>query len=173
MVASAIIILQIIIEIIAKCWLYGDRDGSINYIIKIQQISLKRIQAKQQLSGKGNPLGIVVQIKIWQYSQTVCTQTRICTREYNTWNYLGFWDTNRSPNLSQKTRPYYPMVYVWTRIYPREYNLHKILWNFEIQINLQILARRPDHTTQWYMHELESIQENIICIKSSGILRYN
>ena len=32
-------------------------------------------------------------------------QTKIYLRKWNAWNSLGFWDTNGSPNTSQKTKP--------------------------------------------------------------------
>ena len=35
----------------------------------------------------------------------VYAQLRICPREWNAQTSLEFWDTNGSPNISQKTRP--------------------------------------------------------------------
>ena len=35
----------------------------------------------------------------------VYAQPRICPGKWGTQNSMGFWDTNRSPNLSQMTRP--------------------------------------------------------------------
>ena len=57
-------------------------------------------------SGQDDPLGIVQEIEIWPYEQMIYAQTSICPREWDTQTPLGFWDTNRSPNLDQKTRPY-------------------------------------------------------------------
>ena len=54
------------------------------------------------LDGKGDPLRIEQEIKIWLYYEIVYTQTRICPKEWYTKNSLGFWDTNRSFNFSQK-----------------------------------------------------------------------
>ena len=42
---------------------------------------------------------------IWPYYLMVFAQTRIHPREWDTQISLGFWDTNRSPNPGQKTRP--------------------------------------------------------------------
>ena len=50
-----------------------------------------------------------------------------------------------SRGFVQKTEfwPYYQMVYVQTE-YVQENKTHKILWDFEIQMNHLIIARRPD-----------------------------
>ena len=45
------------------------------------------------------------QYKVWLYEQMVNAQPRICPGEQDTQTPMGFWDTNRSPYLSQKTRP--------------------------------------------------------------------
>ena len=45
------------------------------------------------------------EIEIWPYNQMVYAQTRICPREWDAQNSQGFWDTNESPNLNQKTKP--------------------------------------------------------------------
>ena len=57
------------------------------------------------MGGEGDPLGIVQEIEIWPYEQVVYAQPRICSGEWDTQTSLGFWDTSRSPNLSQMTRP--------------------------------------------------------------------
>ena len=46
------------------------------------------------------------EIESWLYNQMVYAQTRVVhTGEWDAQNRLGFWDTNRSLNLSYKTRP--------------------------------------------------------------------
>ena len=51
-----------------------------------------------------DPLRIVQEIEICPYYQIVCAQTRIHSGEWDVQNSLGFSDTNRLPNLGQKTR---------------------------------------------------------------------
>ena len=53
------------------------------------------------MGGKGDPLGIVQESEIWPYDQMVYAQTRICPRNWDAQNSLGFWDTDRSPNPIQ------------------------------------------------------------------------
>ena len=53
----------------------------------------------------GDPLEIVQEIEIWSYYQMLFAQTRIPSGEWNTYQKLGFWDKDRSPNLSQTSRP--------------------------------------------------------------------
>ena len=53
---------------------------------------------------KGDPLGNVQEIWIWPYKQVIYAQPRICPRERDAPSFLGFWDTNRSPNLGKTTR---------------------------------------------------------------------
>ena len=43
--------------------------------------------------------------EILPYEQVVYTGTRIQSGEWDAQSFLGFWDTNRSPNLGQTTRP--------------------------------------------------------------------
>ena len=57
------------------------------------------------MSGEGDPLGIVQEIKIWPYEQVVYAQPRTSPGEWDVQISLWFWVTNRSPNLSQTTRP--------------------------------------------------------------------
>ena len=45
--------------------------------------------------------------EILPYKQMVFVHPRICPIEWDTQTFLGFWDTNGSPNLNQMTRPYY------------------------------------------------------------------
>ena len=54
---------------------------------------------------EGAPLGIVQEIEIWPYEQVVYARPRIRLGEWDAENPLGFWDTSRSPDLSQMTRP--------------------------------------------------------------------
>ena len=51
-----------------------------------------------------DPLGIVQENEIWLYNQMMHAQIRIDRRKWDAWNFLGFWDSNRSLNSSQKTR---------------------------------------------------------------------
>ena len=57
------------------------------------------------MSGEGDPLGIVQEVELWLYERMVYVQTRICPRKWDAQNSLGFWYTNGSLNLDQKTRP--------------------------------------------------------------------
>ena len=45
--------------------------------------------------------------EVWPYEKMVYTQHRICHGERDAQTPLGFWNTSRSPNLGQTTRPYY------------------------------------------------------------------
>ena len=45
---------------------------------------------------KGDPLGIVQEIKIRPCEHVVYAQPRIPPGEWGTQNFLGFWDTNGS-----------------------------------------------------------------------------
>ena len=54
----------------------------------------------------GDPLGTVQEIEIWPCEQLVYAQPGIRPGKWDAHTFLGFWDTNGSPNLSQKTRPY-------------------------------------------------------------------
>ena len=56
---------------------------------------------KTWLGGGGNPPGIVQEVWIQPYEQTVHAQSRIRPRKWDAQNYLGFWDTNVSPNFGQ------------------------------------------------------------------------
>ena len=72
----------------------------------MQRISTEREQNKTWLGGKGDPLGIVQEVKIWPFKQMVYAQPSICPGEWDAQTPLGFWDLNRSPNLDPTTRPY-------------------------------------------------------------------
>ena len=45
------------------------------------------------------------EVWIWRYKQMVYAQPRICPRKWDAQNYLGFWHSNGTFNLSQTTRP--------------------------------------------------------------------
>ena len=62
-----------------KCWLCGDINETINHINECS----KQAQKEIRLGGKGDLLGIVQEIKIWQYYQIVYIQTRICPWEWD------------------------------------------------------------------------------------------
>ena len=49
----------------------------------MQQTSIKRVQDKAWLGGKGDPLVIVQEFKIWPYKQTIDAETRICPRKWD------------------------------------------------------------------------------------------
>ena len=53
---------------------------------------------------EGDPVGIVQEIKIRPYNQMVYAHTKTRSREWDAKNYLGFGNTNGSPNPDQKTR---------------------------------------------------------------------
>ena len=57
------------------------------------------------MDGVDDPQGIVQEIEIWPYYQMEYAQTRIHPGEWDAQNSLGFWDTNKSPNPDQVTRP--------------------------------------------------------------------
>ena len=48
----------------------------------MQQTGTKGIGDLTWLGGKGDPLEIVQEIKIWSHYQMVYTQTRICPRQW-------------------------------------------------------------------------------------------
>ena len=50
-------------------------------------------------NNNNTPLGIVSEIWIWPYEQVVYSQLGTCPGEWDTQSSLGFWDTNKSPNL--------------------------------------------------------------------------
>ena len=52
-----------------------------------------------------DPQGTLQEIEIWPYKPILIAQTRVCPREWDAKNSLGFWDTNGSPITSQKIRP--------------------------------------------------------------------
>ena len=60
----------------------------------MQQSSTESVQNNTRLGGQGDPLGIVQEIWIWPYEQTVYAQPRICSGELDAQNPLRFWDTN-------------------------------------------------------------------------------
>ena len=57
------------------------------------------------MGGEGDLLGIVQEIEVWADEDMLYTQRRIRPGEWDTLTSLGFWDTNRSPNFDQTTRP--------------------------------------------------------------------
>ena len=65
-----------------------------------------------QLGGEGNPQRIEQKIEIWPYQHVGYAQPRISPGEWDAQTSLGFWDTNRSPNLDsqQKIEP----LELWT-----------------------------------------------------------
>ena len=54
---------------------------------------------------EGTPLGIVQEIEVWPYKKMVYAQFRICPVNWDEQTLLGFWNTNGSLNLGQRTRP--------------------------------------------------------------------
>ena len=56
------------------------------------------------MGGEGNPPWVAqkTEIRLFKKSGTCTTQNP--QREWDTQHYLGFWDSNGSPNLSQTTR---------------------------------------------------------------------
>ena len=54
--------------------------------------------------GKGDPLGIVQELKIWLYYQIVSAQTRISPKKCDPENSQVFSDTNRSLNPSEMAK---------------------------------------------------------------------
>ena len=83
-----------------KCRLCGNRDEIVNDISEYSKLPQNEYKTRHNLSGKGDPLGIVQEIKIWLYYQMISVQTKISPRKWDAQNSMGFWDTNRSPNLS-------------------------------------------------------------------------
>ena len=71
----------------------------------MQQTGTKGIQDNAWMGEKDDWLGTIQKIKVWLCWQMVYAQTRICLRKWDTWNYLGLWDTKRLSNTGQKTRP--------------------------------------------------------------------
>ena len=63
----------------------------------MQQIGAKRVQNKAWLGGKGDPLEIVQESKIWHCKQE-------SDQENDAWNSRVFYDTNGLANLGQKTK---------------------------------------------------------------------
>ena len=61
----------------------------------------KRITRVGMIGWKGDPLGIVQEIKIWLCLQMVYALTRIFPRK---WKFLELSDSNRLPSPSQKTK---------------------------------------------------------------------
>ena len=57
------------------------------------------------MGSEGDPLGIVQEISIWPYEQVGYAQPRILPGEWDAQRFQGFWNTNRSSNLGQTTRP--------------------------------------------------------------------
>ena len=51
-----------------------------------------------QSGGEDDPVGVVQDIEIRPYEQTVYAQPRICPGEWGTKTPLGFWDSNGSLN---------------------------------------------------------------------------
>ena len=45
------------------------------------------------------------EIEIWPYEQVEYAQLRTHPGEWDAQSSLGFWDTNKSPNLGQTTKP--------------------------------------------------------------------
>ena len=62
---------------------------------------------KKRKSNKKEALLFVQNTEIWPYEQMVHAQPNICPGEWDTQTPMVFWHTNRSPNLSQTSRPYY------------------------------------------------------------------
>ena len=54
------------------------------------------------MGGKGDPLGIVQDIEMLSYYSRIHAQTKNHSREWDVYNFLGFRDTNRFRNSSQK-----------------------------------------------------------------------
>ena len=71
----------------------------------MQQISTEILQDKTWLGWKGDPLGIVQEVKILLYEQIVYAKPRIHPEEWHAQSSLEFWDANRSLNLDQMTKP--------------------------------------------------------------------
>ena len=46
------------------------------------------------------------EIEIWSHKQILYAQSSVCPEKCDAITSLGFWDTNRSPNLGQTTWPY-------------------------------------------------------------------
>ena len=63
-------------------------------LIAAQNNAMRTNYAKTKIGGETDP-----------YEQMVYAQPRICPWEWERQNFLGSWDTNRSPNLGQMTRP--------------------------------------------------------------------
>ena len=89
----------------SKYRLCSDKDETINHMICKCN---KPVQwaYKKRLDGVGKVIPLE-EIKIWPYYQMVHTQTRIRPGKWDVQNSQGFWDTNRSPNPCQKSRPSY------------------------------------------------------------------
>ena len=66
----------------------------------------REYKSRDDMSGKGDPLGIVPAIKLWPDRQIVYaqTQTRISPGKWDAQNSLGIWDKNIATNLGQKIR---------------------------------------------------------------------
>ena len=90
-----------------RCMLCDDRDKMINHIIsECSKLAQKEYKTRCNWVGKVIHWGIVQEVEVWPYKQMVYAQKRICPGEWDTQTPLGFWHTNRSPNLGQTTRPY-------------------------------------------------------------------
>ena len=57
--------------------LSGDRDKTVNFVMdKCSKMAHKEYKTSLKLGGKGDPLGIAQEIKIWPCKQVVYTQSR-------------------------------------------------------------------------------------------------
>ena len=90
----------------SKCRLYGDRDETINHIIsKCSKLAQKDYKARHDWLGKVIHWEMCKKFQ-FDRANKWCMHNPAPVQENDTQTPIGFWHTNGSLNLGQKTKPY-------------------------------------------------------------------